>query len=124
MGKKSGGGIGLFGILFWAWIIYNVFFSGDNADDNKVEVAIDSSPSVSEQLKESFSDVKKELRESLTVIKKELSKAGDELSDAGGQLKEEFSPAKDEVKDVIKTEPPKEEPSEIELNPKPTMKKL
>lgn len=116
MGSKSGS-ISLFGVLFWGALVYNCFFTGDDSDDKKVEVVADSSPVVSEQLKESFSDIKKELKESFVILKEELSKAGDELSNAGVQLKEELSAAKDEAKDAIKTDPPKEELLEIEPEP-------
>jgi len=124
--KKTGGGIGLFGILFWLYIIYNLFFSNDDADDKKAVIVDNSSPEISEQLKESFADVKKDIINFTVEAKKEFDSLKVEI---GEDLERKKKKEKDEI--INRTQDKKSEQKEDKLNsldnesePKTKMKKL
>lgn len=126
MSKKTGGGIGLFGILFWLYIIYNLFFSNDDADDKKAVIVDNSSPEISEQLKESFADVKKDIINFTVEAKKEFDSLKVEI---GEDLERKKKKEKDEI--INRTQDKKSEQKEDKLNsldnesePKTKMKKL
>lgn len=133
MSKSSSGGIGIFGILFWGWIIYMVFFSSDDKDDSKVKITINDDPSVTDVLKQSMSDIKTEIEISINAIKKDIVKSMKDVSEdvveVKKEIKEEVIPSPTEIRVVTEVEPEKKEEALKSLDNKPeplptTMKKL
>lgn len=147
MSSGKSGGIGLFGILFWAWIVYMIFFDGDDKNNSKVEITIDDDPSVTDVLKQSISDIKTEIEisvdaikrdiaksmkdvsedvgEDLAKVKKDLVKVKKEIKEEVAKIKEEVIPPPTEIKVVTEIEDEREVKSlDTEPEPESTMKKL
>lgn len=140
MSRSSSGGIGIFGIMFWGWIIYMIFFNSDDKDDKKAEVTLNDDPSVTEILNKSISDLKDSVEDAVKIVKKDIVKSMKDVSEdvveIKEEIKEEVSKGKEEIitppKEihvVAEVEPEKKEESFKPLDNKPeakptTMKKL
>ena len=96
--RSSGSGIGIGGILFAIFMVYNLF--SDDDEDSREVVIEDQDKGVIEEIKDAVEEIKPEVQQAITEAKEALAEATKDLTkDTEGGIDE-----KDEK--VTKKDPP------------------
>lgn len=104
--SKSGSGIGIGGLIFWAFIAYT-FFGGDDDEDKKViDVEVKPKVEISEELKQKADKALEKAKGAIEVAKEKLNEVSKEKTEE--QIE---SPPEEEIKQEPedKQEPKKKE---------------
>jgi len=102
--SKSGGGIGIGGLIFWALIAYS-FFGGDDDEDKKaIDVEVNTDVEISDELKEKANHALDKAKEAIDVAKKKFNKDKEENFGEDIQTPPEEIKKEPEVKELKEEE--------------------